>query len=64
VRQLKSLDDILVAYGEEVEALAVAPRYREPVKALTCYKGIKHLFALTMSLAFHPDLGQSQSYVC
>jgi len=48
VRQLKSLDDILAAYGEEVEALAVAPRYREPVKALTCYKGIKHLFALTM----------------
>ncbi len=48
VRPLKSLDDILAAYGEEVEALAVAPRYREPVKALTCYKGIKHLFALTM----------------
>ena len=48
VRQLKSLDDILAAYGEEVEALAVAARYREPVRALTCYKGIKHLFALTM----------------
>ena len=48
LRQLKSLDDILVAYGEEVEALAVTPRYREPVKALTCYKGVKHLFALTM----------------
>jgi len=48
VRQLKSLDEILADYGEAVEALAVAPRYREPVKALTCYKGIKHLFALTM----------------
>jgi transposase len=48
VRQLRSLDDILAAYGEEVEALAVTPRYREPVRALTCYKGIKHLFALTM----------------
>ncbi len=48
VRQLKSLNDILAAYGEEVEALVVAPRYREPVKTLTCYKGIKHLFALTM----------------
>ena len=48
LRQLKSLDDILVAYGEEVEALAMTPRYREPVKALTCYKGITHLFALTM----------------
>jgi transposase len=48
VRQLKSLDDILAEYGEEVEALAVAPRYRDQVKALICYKGIKHLFALTM----------------
>jgi transposase len=48
LRQLKSLDDILVAYGEQVQALALTPRYREPVKALTCYKGIKHLFALTM----------------
>ena len=48
VRQLKSLDDILAGYGEEVEALAATPRYQEPVKALTCYKGIKNLFALTM----------------
>jgi transposase len=48
LRQLKSLDEILGAYGEEVEALAMTPRYREPVKALTCYKGIKNLFALTM----------------
>ncbi len=48
LRQLKSLDEILGAYGEEVEALAMTPRYREPVKALTCYKGIKNLFALTL----------------
>jgi transposase len=48
VRQLKSLDETLAAYGEAVEALAATPRYREPVKALTCYKGIKNLFALTM----------------
>ncbi len=47
-RQLKHLDEILAAYGDEVDALAVTPRYQEPVKALTCYKGIKHLFALTM----------------
>ena len=26
----------------------MSSRYREPGKALTCYKGIKHLFALTM----------------
>ena len=48
LRQLKSLDAILVAYSEEVQALALTPRYREAVKALTCYKGIKHLFAMTM----------------
>ncbi len=48
LRQLRSLDEILADYGREIEALATSPRYREPVKALTCYKGIKHLFALTM----------------
>ena len=48
LRQLKNLDEVLADYGQEVEALAASPRYREPVKALTCYKGIKHLFALTM----------------
>ena len=48
LRQLKNLDEIVAAYGVEVEALAVSSRYKEPVKALTCYKGIKNLFALTM----------------
>ncbi len=48
LRQLESLDEILLAYGEEVEALAATPRYRESVEALVCYKGIKNLFALTM----------------
>lgn len=48
LRQLKNMDEILAAYGDEVEALAVTPRYQEPVKALTCYKGIKNLFALTI----------------
>jgi transposase len=52
IRQLKHLDEILAAYGVEVEALAVAPRYEEPVRALTCFffwkEGIKNLFALTM----------------
>ena len=48
VRQLKGLDELLAEYGEAVEELATTPRYREPVQALTCYKGIKHLFALTM----------------
>jgi transposase len=31
-----------------VEALASTSRYRKSVRALICYKGIKHLFALTM----------------
>ncbi len=48
MRQLKSLDETLATYSEEVDALALVPRYQEPVKALTCYKGIKQLFALTM----------------
>jgi len=48
LRQLKGLNETLAAYDEEVEALASTSRYRESVQALTCYKGIKHLFALTM----------------
>jgi transposase len=48
LRQLKNLNGILVEYGEQIEALASSPRYQKPVQALTCYKGIKHLFALTM----------------
>jgi transposase len=48
LRQLCSLDEILADYGRELEALAESSRYRGPVKALTCYKGIKHLFALAM----------------
>lgn len=47
-RQLKTMDEILAGYGDEVEALAATPRYQKPVKALTCYKGIKNLFALTI----------------
>jgi len=47
-RQVKHMDGVLSCYGEEVEALAVAPRYQEPVKALTGCQGIKNLFALTM----------------
>ena len=48
LRRPKDLDAVLEAFGEAVEALATTPRYQEPVKALTCYKGIKNLFALTM----------------
>jgi transposase len=48
VRQLKALNNILAEYDEQVEVLAQTPQYEKPVQALTCYKGIKNLFALTM----------------
>ena len=48
LRQLKALNGILAQYDAQIEALARSPRYQKPVQALTCYKGIKHLFALTM----------------
>ncbi len=48
VRQLKWLKSILTEYSQQIEALAKTPRYEKSVQALTCYKGIKNLFALTM----------------
>ena len=36
-RQLKTMDEILAGYCDEVEALAATPGYQKPVKALTCY---------------------------
>jgi len=48
LRQLRGLNQILTEYGQQIEALAQAPRYRQAVRSLTCYKGIKNLFALTM----------------
>ncbi|MDH3772569.1 MAG: IS110 family transposase, partial [Nitrospirota bacterium] len=48
LRHLKGLNTILAEYDQQIGALATTPRYEKPVQALTCYKGIKHLFALTM----------------
>lgn len=48
VQQLKGLNNSLGEYGEQVEALAKTSRYEKSVQALTCYKGIKNIFALTM----------------
>jgi transposase len=48
VCQLKAVNSILDEYAQEIDALAKTPRYEPLVKALTCYKGIKNLFALTM----------------
>lgn len=47
-RQLHSLNQILKDYQQQAEELAQTERYEKPVKALTCYKGIKTIFALTM----------------
>jgi len=46
--QISALDEVLTRYGQHIEDLAVTPRYSEAVQSLTCYKGIKNIFALTM----------------
>ena len=38
----------MTEYGQQIETLAKSPRYEQWVQALTCYKGIKNFFALTM----------------
>jgi transposase len=48
LRQLKGLNQILTEYGQQIEVLANSPRYQTAVQSLTCYKGIKNIFALTM----------------
>ena len=48
LRQLTGLNQILTEYGQQIEGLANPPRYQESVQSLTCYKGIKNIFALTM----------------
>ena len=48
IRQLKNIMHILAEFGQQIEVMANTPRYEQSVQALTCYKGIKNLFALTM----------------
>lgn len=48
LRQLKGLNDILAEYGQQIELMANGPRYKKSVESLTCYKGIKQTFAMTM----------------
>ena len=48
LRQLIGLNEILTAYGQQIEELANTARYQESVQSLTCYKRIKNIFALTM----------------
>ena len=46
--ELKNLNATLCEYEKEIESLATSARYEKPIQALTCYKGTKNLFALTM----------------
>ena len=46
--QIKSLDEILTTYRQAIDAMAASPGYQEPVSALTCYKGVENLFAMTI----------------
>ena len=59
LRQIRRLDEVLVEYGQHIEELADTPRYREAVQSLTCYKGIKNIFALTMIT----EIGDIQRFV-
>jgi transposase len=47
-RQAQDIDRLLAEYNQQIEALAQSERYQKAVKALTCYKGIQTLWALTM----------------
>ena len=47
-QQLKWLQFTISEYNTQIEMLAETDTYKKPVQALTCYKGVKNLFALTM----------------
>jgi len=49
LQQMKWMDHTLGEYGRAIEELAKSPRYEKPVRALLCYKGIKHIFAMTIA---------------
>ena len=48
LRQLKALNEALTEYSQQIDVLANSPRYQCAVQSLTCYKGIKNVFALTI----------------
>ena len=48
LRQLKALNEVLTEYGQQIDMLANSARYQSAVQSLTCYKGIKNVFALTI----------------
>ena len=48
LKQLKDIDLTVKEYQKEIDTLAQSLRYKSKVEALTCYKGIRNLFAMTM----------------
>ena len=51
--QLLGLNANLVEYTQQIDVMAHQHRYEKSVQALTCYKSIKPIFALTMM----PEIG-------
>lgn len=47
-QQMKWLMHTLSEYGKEVDELATSDKYKEKVKSLICYHGIKNIFAMVM----------------
>lgn len=47
-QQMKWLMHTLAEYGKEVDKLATSEKYKEKVKSLVCYHGIKNTFAMVM----------------
>jgi transposase len=48
LQQLKWLDYTIDEFNKTIDEMAASEKYRAQVKALTCYKGIKNIFALTI----------------
>jgi len=48
LKQLKDIDLTVKEYKKEIDTLAQSLPYKSKVEALTCYKGIRNLFAMTM----------------
>jgi len=48
IQQLKWLEHTLKEYDQAVDALAETERYQKQIQALTCYRGIKNIFAMVM----------------
>jgi len=48
LQQMKWLEHTLAEYSKTVDELAQQEQYAKPVQALTCYKGIKNVFAMVI----------------